>query len=145
MAELANILETWLNSLFNLLRGFIDGQPERTKFYTVQVPARANVKGLPLGTGACRGVIVKINQGVLNNPTTQAANELRACYIGDSDAQNWELTTELSVSIPCRDLSEIFVRNGFAVNGVTQFLQVQVFLGRDDIVTINPALTSDQQ
>lgn len=132
-----------MEKLQKTLDAWLDSQPERTKFYTIQVPARSNVKGIPLGSGACRGVIVKINQGVLNDPTTQAANQLRACYIGDSDSQNWELTTELSVSIPCRDLSEIFVRNGFAAAAVTQFLQVQVFLGRNDLVTINPALLGE--
>lgn len=126
MSEKFQLLENIANTLDSL----IDRQPERTKFFTVFTPASLNP--VQLGRGACRAVATNRNAFVLNTTTSTAAN-LTVGYIGDADAQYWQAFGQPLFPIPCRDLSEIWIRG----IGVAQPVQVMVLLGRKDEIEIN--------
>lgn len=132
-------------ALIERFDALLDAQIERTKFFTIALPTRTNLKGVSIGSGACRGILAQTRDFAFNASTGAAAVE-RVFYIGDSDAQEWQKVASglPSQIIPCRDLSEIYIRNGISGGtAVVQHVQVMVFLGRRDAVAINPELLRD--
>lgn len=134
-----------LQRINSSLNDLLDRQIERTKFLTLRIPATAFTnanKGIQIGRGACRGIAIQPNINVLNSTAT-AALQARVFYIGDQDAQLWNISGAVPFTIPCRDLSEIWVRNQLPSTGVGAvdiYAQVMVFLGRRDEIEINPDL-----
>lgn len=104
----------------------------QTEFFTVQLKASANVRGIPIGTGACKAVRLRVNVLVRNSQTATpiAANE-RLVYYGDRNSQEFELYagdgvmfTPSSELIICQDLSEVYIRS----NGAANVVQVLKYL-----------------
>lgn len=79
----------------------------RTRFTTIKIPVN-NTKGLSLGQGSCIGVKLQLPANTLN---TEVANPVPYVYFGDSSEQQFELLAgEVSPTIYCEDLSQVFVR-----------------------------------
>jgi len=96
-------------------------QITKTRFATITVPV--NDKGIPLGQGKCKAVVLHLNYYLLNgNQNTQSMSYAGGIYYGDSNQQTCELlfntinaasnsiNTRSSNIIFCNDLSEVWVR-----------------------------------
>jgi hypothetical protein len=102
----------------------LDRQICHTRFTSVTVPAD-NTQGLPIGQGACKAVILKLNRYVFNstNGTEQGVEQM---YIGDAQAQDWELERGRSSDIIfCKDLNEVFVR---VPSGEVALVQILMYI-----------------
>lgn len=102
----------------------------RTKFFTVTVPATANVQGVPIGDGKCVAVVLYLNSLVLNTQANAStAANLAQVYYGDQQSQFRELIRgQQSDIIFAKDLSEIYVRG----NGIENHVQVIAYMSDDN-------------
>lgn len=79
----------------------------RTRTFYLIVPENEEL-GIPIGTGACKGVILRLNTYRYNSKTK---SKVEYIYYGDSTAQQYELEIgKESQLILCQDLSEIYAR-----------------------------------
>jgi hypothetical protein len=91
--------------------------PVTTSIFSVTIPARANLAGIPLGQGKCFCVYLYLNSLVMDTQTnTATAANLAQIYYGDAQRQRIELIRgQFSKPIYVNDLSEIYLRcNGIA-------------------------------
>jgi hypothetical protein len=87
----------------------LDRQICHTRFASVTV-APDNQQGLPIGQGACKAVILKLNRYVFNS-TDGTEQDVEQIYFGDARSQDWELERGKSSDIIfCKDLNEVCVR-----------------------------------
>lgn len=110
----------------------------RTQFETIHLPA-LNLSGQPIGQGKCKGVILLANFYQRDTVVAQPfAN--RTFYYGDRTRQDtqWQGFAYASIYVPCKDLSEVYVRA--AAVGSPVSVQVMIYLSDDDKVQINNAL-----
>lgn len=93
----------------------------KTTFKTLPVKETNNV-GISIGQGACKAVIIKLNF-FMRNAEDSAEQIIEQIYIGDTNAQEFELLTGTnSPVIFCENLEEIFVRNPYPSIAYVQVL-----------------------
>lgn len=117
-------------------------QITKTRFATITVPV--NNKGIQLGQGKCKAVVLHLNYCVLNQATEYQNGGERGggIYYGDQNQQTCELlfnttsadasgiNTRSSEIIFCNDLSEVWVRGKLqrgAGDGVEFSLEVIIY------------------
>lgn len=114
-------------------------QITKTRFATITVPV--NDKGIPLGQGKCKAVVLHLNYFLLNDNefTQNDGGTAGGIYYGDSNQQTCELlfnttpattlgiNTRSSNIIFCNDLSEVWVRGKTTDAGTTPF-QLEVII-----------------
>lgn len=105
----------------------------RTQFATINLPATAGAKGLPIGDiggGKCIAVILRINQAVLDSLTATAiATNQTLAYYGDARGQFFELRAGVNSEIIfCKDLTEVYVRG----IGIATTVQVLIYVNDED-------------
>ena len=105
----------------------------RTQFASVNLPATAGAKGLPVGDiggGKCIAVILRINLAVLDSLTATAipTNQTLA-YYGDARGQFFELRAGVNSEIIfCKDLSEVYIRG----IGIATTVQILIYVNDED-------------
>jgi hypothetical protein len=101
-----------------------------TQFGTISVPATALLKGVKIGQGKCRAVVLYLNSLALNTTTNAATAAILAqVYYGDSRSQFRELIRgQQSDIIFCTDLSQVYVRG----NGTANKIQATIYLTDED-------------
>lgn len=100
----------------------------KTNYITVPVLANAS-KGIKLGNGGCKAVVLRLNQ-YARNTVTDTFGATKACfYIGDANRQEFEVLGGInSQVIFCNDLSEIWVRVPAAVTALGDVnIQVMIY------------------
>lgn len=128
-------MEQLLQGLIGKIQALLNRGITRTEFFTLAVPYTPD-KGIPIGQGACKAVVLKVN-ALTRNDTNVFVTHM---YYGDSKGQERELigacgtaaagdpiTYNFGASevIFCTDLSQVFVRHG--LNGNILQLQVLVY------------------
>lgn len=84
----------------------------KTSFITKDLPASMS-KGMQIGDGKCKAVILRLNEYVLND-TAGTQNAQRQIYYGDESNQRFELLRgKNSEIIFCTDLAQVYVRNPY--------------------------------
>lgn len=123
-------MEQLLKQLIGKIQALTNRGITRTEFFTLAVPYTPNV-GIPIGQGACKAVVLKVNSLIRNSDDAPIIGTL---YYGDSKSQERELIgftiggggifsySNSSDVIFCTDLSQVFVRQG--LNGLEVPLQV---------------------
>jgi hypothetical protein len=115
-------------------------QITKTRFATITVPV--NDKGIPLGQGKCKAVVLHLNYYVLNNSDVFQNTDFNGSgiYYGDSNQQTCELlfnttsqnaggiNTRSSNIIFCNDLSEVWVRGKISDGGEPAGYQLEVII-----------------
>lgn len=113
----------------------------KTKFFTKPVGESPDT-GIPIGVGACKAVMLKLNAFKRNDIESAVGNTANLpyyIYFGDSNSQEMELisltpggiTTALagwSPLIYCENLQEVFVRYPLADGDWPTIAQLQVMV-----------------
>ena len=74
----------------------------------------AGAAAAALGAGACRAVFIQ-------NPSDASAT----VYVGDDSAQPVELPAGAAITVPCEDLSQVYVRTASGSQTVAFIAQLQ--------------------
>ena len=115
-------------------------QITKTRFATITVPV--NNKGIQLGQGKCKAVVLHLNYYLANSINPQTVREAGGIYYGDSNQQTVELLLKTSTAngnppnintrssniIFCNDLSEIWVRGKQNSSGGQTEWQLEVII-----------------
>lgn len=114
-------------------------QITKTRFATITVPV--NNKGIAIGQGKCKAVILHLNFFVLDtSDTLQGTERAGGIYYGDQNQQTCELlqnstnadargiNNRSSNIIFCNDLSEVWVRGKPKFNDVVTPYQLELII-----------------